>query len=75
MEKYVLIASDGESIDTKVYNTKEEARKNMEKAYQDSYPKGQEEEWADMSYLAEESALLYMNGEGTWCWDICRVCF
>ena len=72
-EKYVLIFSDGESIDAVTYNTKEEAYENMKKTYEKSYPKDQEESWADMSYLSDDSAMLYLNGEGVCCWDIHKV--
>lgn len=74
-EKYVLIFSDGESIDATTYNSKEEAYANMKNAYEESYPEGQEEDWADMSYLGDDSALLYLNGDGVCCWDIHTVQF
>lgn len=74
-EKYVLIFSDGESIDATTYNSKEEAYANMKKAYEEAYPEGQEEGWADMSYLGDDSALLYLNGDGVCCWDIHTVQF
>lgn len=74
-EKYVLIFSDGESIDAVTYNTKEEAYANMKKAYEESYPEDQEEGWADMSHLGDDSALLYLNGDGVCCWDIHTVQF
>ena len=72
-EKYVLIFSDGESIDAATYNSKKEAYANMKKAYEESYPEDQEESWADMSYLSDDSALLYLNGDGACCWDIYKV--
>lgn len=72
-EQYVLIFSDGESIDATTYSTKEEAYENMKKAYKSSYPEDMEEAWAEMSYLGDDSALLYLNGDGTCCWDIHKV--
>lgn len=72
-EKYVLIFSDGESIDATTYSTKEEAYENMKKAYKSSYPEDLEEAWEEMSYLGDDSALLYLNGDGTCCWDIHKV--
>lgn len=72
-EKYILIFSDGESIDTSTHDTKEAAYANMKKAYEESYPEDQEERWADMSYLSNDSALLYLNGDGVYCWTICKA--
>lgn len=72
-EKYILIFSDGESIDTSTHNTKEAAYANMKKAYEESYPKDQEKSWTDMSYLSDDSALLYLNGDGVYCWNICKA--
>ena len=60
--KYVLIFSDGESIEAETCETRKEY-----------YPEDQNETWADMSYLGEESALLYLNGDGTCCWSIYAV--
>ena len=65
-----LIFSDGESIEVQSCVTKEDAYEKMKKCYEDSYPTDQESEWADMSYLADDSALLYMNGGGSCCWKI-----
>lgn len=45
----------------------------MVKSYEEYYPEDQNETWADISYLGEESALLYLNGDGTCCWSIYAV--
>ena len=63
--KYVLIFSDGESIEAETCETRKEAHEKMVKSYEKYYPEDQNETWADMSYLGEESALLYLNGDGT----------
>lgn len=52
---------------------KKEAHEKMVKSYEEYYPEDQNETWADMSYLGEESALLYLNGDGTCCWSIYAV--
>ena len=56
--KYVLIFSDGESIEAETCETRKEAHEKMVKSYEEYYPEDQNETWADMSYLGEESALL-----------------
>ena len=71
--KYVLIFSDGESIEAETCETRKEAHEKMVKSYEEYYPEDQNETWADMSYLGEESALLYLNGDGTCCWSIYAV--
>lgn len=53
--------------------TRKEAHEKMVKSYEEYYPEDQNETWADMSYLGEESALLYLNGDGTCCWSIYAV--
>ena len=65
--KYVLIFSDGESIEAETCETRKEAHEKMVKS------EDQNETWADMYYLGEESALLYLNGDGTCCWSIYAV--
>lgn len=47
--------------------------KQEKRPYEEYYPEDQNETWADMSYLGEESALLYLNGDGTCCWSIYAV--
>lgn len=71
--KYVLIFSDGESIEAETCETRKEAHEKMVKSYEEYYPEDQNETWADMSYLGEESALLYLNGDGTCCWSIYAI--
>lgn len=71
--KYVLIFSDGESIEAETCETRKEAHEKMVKSYEEYYPEDQDETWADMSYLGEDSALLYLNGDGTCCWSIYAV--
>lgn len=54
-------------------HAKQEKRLMRRWSYEEYYPEDQNETWADMSYLGEESALLYLNGDGTCCWSIYAV--
>lgn len=69
-ERYMLIASDGYSIDSTIYPSREKAREALAKAYKILTPGEWIEDFEDMSYLNDDSAILYANGENVYVWDI-----
>ena len=71
--RYFLQATDGTDIDTTEYPSMADAKRAMKNAYDAFHPYDNGEEWEEMSYIAEESALLYANGENVYCWNILTV--
>lgn len=68
--RYILIASDGYSIDSTIYPSREKAREALTRAYRMLIPGEWNEDFKDMSYLDDDSAILYANGENVYVWNI-----
>lgn len=75
MKKYLLIATDGYSIDYTQYDTMEVAQEAMRTAYAKLTPEENDESSEEMSYLGETDATLYANGENVYVWTIATVSF
>lgn len=69
-KRYMLIGTDGYSIDSTIYPSREKAREALIKAYRMRTPDEWNEDFKDMSYLDDDSAILYANGENVYVWDI-----
>ena len=70
---FLLVSTDGYSIEHAAYQTKEIARAEMEKAWSALAKDLQNDDWKEMSSLGEEQAILYHNGENVFVWDIIEV--
>lgn len=68
--KCMLVSTDGYSIENTIYSSYEEAKSAMEKAYDEVTPDDWNEMWQQDSYLAENNAILYANGENVFVWQI-----
>lgn len=68
--RYMLIVSDGYSIDSTIYPSREKAREALIKAYEKLTPDKWIEDFEVMSYLDDDSAILYANGEDVYVWSI-----
>ena len=66
----MLIVSDGYSIDSTIYPSREKAREALIKAYEKLTPDKWIEDFEVMSYLDDDSAILYANGEDVYVWSI-----
>ncbi|MCD8109260.1 MAG: hypothetical protein LUE14_04060 [Clostridiales bacterium] len=71
--KYVLSYCDGYEIDTRIYDTREQAYAAMFDAYHAACPEDNDMSSEEMSYISEGNAILYRNGEDVLIWDITRV--
>ena len=70
--KFILIHTDGYSIDCDdSYKTIDEARQEMNRQYNENIPiGGLVPEWEDMSFINDDDATLYTNGEEVHIWRI-----
>lgn len=70
--KFILIHTDGYSIDCDdSYKTIDEARQEMNRQYNENIPiDGLVPEWEDMSFINDDDATLYTNGEEVHIWRI-----
>lgn len=75
MNKYLLISTDGYDIVYRAFNSFEEAATEMEKAYKARKPDYLEEKYADLTYIGENNASVYCNGEDVYLWEIITVEF
>lgn len=69
----ILIMCDGYNITTQQYTDFAVAQKAMRDAYESLDDNDPDSEWADSSYLNENNALLYANGEDVYVWKIIEV--
>ena len=69
---YELVSSDGTSIERTVYPTKITATEMMRKAYKALDHNSSGDEWDQISYLAEQSAVLYAGGDNVYAWEVFR---
>ena len=72
---FLLVATDGYSIDHTKYSSLELAKKAMNNAYNNLYNENMDKDWKEQSYIDEESAILFQNGENVYVWDIIEVPF
>lgn len=75
VNKYLLINTDGYDINYRTFNSFEEAATEMEKAYKAHKPDYLEEKYADLTYIDENNAAVYCNGEDIYLWEIITVEF
>lgn len=71
--KALLISTDGYSIQTKKYDSIQEAQKIMSDEYKDAYPEVNDESSEEMSSISERDAILYANGENVFVWSIVEI--
>lgn len=69
---FVLVKADIEGITHKEFRSLEDAKKAMKDNY-DSYDPPVSEEWENLSWCGESSAVLYDNGEDVIHWEIFEV--
>lgn len=70
---FLLVSTDGYSVEHTEYQTKEIAKAEMEKAWSALAKDLQDDEWKEMSSLGEDQAILYYNGEYVFVWDVIEV--
>lgn len=71
---YILIKTDGYTIQHKVYSSLAAAVKEMQSQYDDAIPNGGLlPEWKELSYVDDVDAILYANGEKVYVWKIVIV--
>lgn len=73
MAKYILVETDGYSIEHAIYTDYKNTYEEMEKRYKEYSPSDNSERFADISYISEQSAILYANGENVYVWSIITV--
>lgn len=73
MNKYLLIHTDGYSINHKEFTSFEAAAVEMESQYKAYMPDFLEEQYQNLTYIGENSAALYNNGEDVYLWEIIEV--
>lgn len=73
--KILLISTDGYSITVKDdFASLEDAKQELEKEYKDVIPNtGLEKYYSQISYLGNDEATLYANGENVYIWKIIVV--
>lgn len=70
---YMLISTDGYSIQTEKFKTKEEAKDALSIEYNDYKPEDWDEEmWGDQSYIGNIGAKLF-TGEDVFVWSIVEI--
>ena len=68
---YILIKTDGYTIQHKVYSSLAAAVKEMQSQYNDAIPNGGLlPVWKELSYIDDVDAILYANGENVYVWKI-----
>lgn len=67
---FLLVVTNGYSVEHTPYQTRGEAKNQMEIAWKALAKDLQSDEWKEMSSLGEEQAILYYNGEDVFVWDI-----
>lgn len=69
--QFILIKTDGYTIQHRVYSSLDDAVKEMQSQYNDAIPnEGLLPEWEDLSYIDDVDAILYANGENVYVWKI-----
>ena len=72
--KFILIETDGYSIETRTFENLEDAQKQMGKQYETWPPTGGlTDSYEESSYLGNMDAQLYTNGMDVFTWKIISV--
>lgn len=69
----LLISTDGYGIEYTPYPSMDEAKIAMDIAYQSLTPNDWDEDFKEMSYVSDEDAILYANGENVYVWTIAQI--
>lgn len=69
----LLISTDGYGIEYTPYPSMDEAKTAMDIAYQSLTPNDWDEDFKEMSYVSDEDAILYANGENVYVWTIAQI--
>lgn len=69
-QSYYLVSSNGYDIKYASYCSKEAAVGAMKQAYEEAMPEEWDEDCEEMSYLADEDAILHINGIAILVWKI-----
>ena len=69
-QSYYLVSSNGYDIKYASYCSKEAAVGAMKQAYKEAIPEEWDEDCEEMSYLADEDAILHINGIAILVWKI-----
>lgn len=70
---YLLINSSEDSINVRKFHSRQEASDALKEAYADCTPDEFDPAFEDLSYLSENEAVLYANGETVYAWTIEKV--
>lgn len=72
--QFIVIKTDGYTIQHRVYSSFADAVKEMQSQYNDAIPNGGLlPEWKELSYINDVDAILYANGENVYVWKIIIV--
>lgn len=70
---YLLIWTDGYSIEHTKYLTFEAAQKALRDEWNEYYDEEIADEWKKLSSITDSNAILYNNGEDVYVWDIAEI--
>lgn len=69
--QFILIKTDGYTIQHGIYSSLADAVKEMQSQYNDAIPNGGLlPDWKELSYIDDNNAILYANGENVYVWKI-----
>lgn len=72
-DNFLLVTSDGYSIDHSTYRTLEEAQEEMKSAFKSCIPKIWTNPWRAASYCEDRGAVLYAGRAVSFAWKIIEV--
>lgn len=73
-KRFLLVKSNGYEIETFTFDSLEEASEEMERQYQENYPKDLPEELARNSKIEDHSnAILHFNYRDIYLWKIVEI--
>lgn len=73
IKNFMLVRTDGYSMESTAYPDFESAADAMKKAYHELDNNIPGDDWYDMSYCSESEALLYAGGEDVYLWNIIEI--
>lgn len=72
--QFIVIKTDGYTIQHRICSSLSDAVKEMQSQYNDAIPNGGLlPEWKELSYIDDNNAILYANGENVYVWKIIIV--
>lgn len=72
--QFILIKTDGYTIQHRIYSSLSAAVKEMQSQYNEAIPNGGLlPDWKELSYINDNNAILYANGENVYVWKIIIV--